>query len=311
MSDKKRVIVIVGPTASGKTALGVLLGTALSGEVVSADSMQIYKNMPIASAAPSVEEMCSVPHHLIGFAEPSHSFSVAEYVSLAEKTIDDVFKRGKTPIIVGGTGLYVDSLVSGVKFEEENNSEVRNELETEADNLGIEVLFERLKSADPDTAAKLHLNDRKRIIRALEVLKIHGKTFSEMKRLSKADGPRYDAIWIGITYKDRQKLYDRINRRVDIMLQNGLIDEAKEAYKTSGATAVQAIGHKELFGVFTGETDLNSAVEQLKMETRRYAKRQMTWFRKNSEINWIYADETEDVLKEVLKIIGERTGDKE
>lgn len=303
MSENNKVIAVVGPTASGKTALGVALSLALSGEVVSADSMQIYNNMPIASAMPTAEEMCGVPHHLIGFAPPTHKFSVAEYVKLAEKSVADILCRKKLPVIVGGTGLYIDSLINGIRFEDEDCSAVRSQLEAEADLKGIEPLFERLNKADPVTAARLHLNDRKRIIRALEVLEIHGKTATEMNAVSKQNGPRYSAVWLGITYKEREKLYDRINRRVDTMLENGLLKEAETAYATSGGTAVQAIGHKEFFPYFEGKLSLDEAVDTLKTETRRYAKRQLTWFRRNSQINWIYADEADDVFASAMEII--------
>ena len=304
MSVKEKVIAVVGPTASGKTALGVKIASELSGEVISADSMQIYKNMPIASAAPDVCEMCGIPHHLIGFAEPSHRFSVAEFVALARTAAEDIIGRGKTPVIVGGTGLYIDSFISGTQFAEEDGGRVRSILETEAEKNGTACLLERLRKIDPECAAKLHENDRKRIIRALEVYEIHGKTMTELNRLSKENGTGYDALWIGITFRDRARLYGRINRRVDQMMEKGLLDEARNAFANGGAsTSVQAIGHKEFFPYFKGETTLAEAVERLKAETRRYAKRQLTWFRKNSDINWIYADETDDVASAAMRII--------
>ncbi len=304
MAELKRILAVVGPTASGKTALGVKLALYLNGEVVSSDSMQVYNNMPIASAAPTVEEMSGVPHHLIGFADPADKFSVAEFIKRAEAIIDDIISRGKLPIIVGGTGLYVDSLVSGIEFQDENSDEVRQELEKEAQEKGISAMLELLREIDPETAAKYHINDRKRILRALEIYRIHGKTKSLLDRESKSSGDRYACTWIGITYRNRQLLYDRINQRVDMMLENGLLDEAKAAFLNNcGKTSVQAIGHKELFGYFRGEVPLKEAVENLKTETRHYAKRQLTWFRRNSKINWIYADETEDILGEALKHI--------
>ncbi len=303
---KSKIIAVVGPTASGKTALGVKIAERFCGEVVSFDSMQVYNNMPIASAAPTAEETCGIPHHLVGFRNADEKFSVADFITLATDKISDIAARGKTPVLVGGTGLYIDSLVSGIEFSDEDSTEVRSKLEAEADEVGIEVLLERLQKIDPETAAKYHINDRKRIIRALEIFELHGKPKSQLDAESKLNGNRYDTVWIGITYRNRELLYDRINRRVDIMLQNGLLDEAKAAFLNGGATSVQAIGHKEFFGYFKGEMPLDEAVENLKTETRRYAKRQMTWFRRNKEINWIYADETPDVFFEAERIIKER-----
>ena len=243
--SEKRVIAIVGPTASGKTALGINIAKAFSGEVVSADSMQIYNNMPIASAAPNEKETKGIKHHLVGFAEPSKKFSVAEFIKLAKASIEDISKRNKLPIIVGGTGLYIDSLLSGICFDDEESEAVRKDLETEADEKGTEVLFERLKSVDPKSAEKLHINDRKRIIRALEIFEIHGKTKTELNELSKLEGSPYEVLWIGITYRDRERLYERINKRVDVMLENGLLFEAENAFnRLNSGTSVQEIGHK-------------------------------------------------------------------
>lgn len=306
--EKQKIIVVVGPTAAGKTALGIKLAEHFNGEVVSADSMQVYKNMPIASAAVTKEEMGDIPHHLVGILEPTEKFSVAEFIKLAEKAISDIAIKGKLPIIVGGTGLYIDSLINGIDFLQEDCSKVREQLEKRAEQKGIESLFDELKSIDPKTAEKLHLNDKKRIIRALEVYYIHNKTMSELNLESKKNGTKYEPVFIGITYENRELLYDRINCRVDIMLENGLIDEAKAAYESSfSKTAVQAIGHKELFPYFKGEKTLQEALETLKQETRRYAKRQLTWFRRNENINWIYADKTDNAAEEAIKII-EREG---
>lgn len=301
---KQKIVCIVGPTASGKTALGVKTALHFDGEVISADSMQVYNNMPIASAAPTDCETMGVPHHLVGFLSPEEKFSVAEFIKCAASTVEDVAKRGKLPIIVGGTGLYIDSFLQGIRFDDEDCTEVRKALEKEADDEGIEVLFERLKSIDPESAAKLHLNDRKRIIRALEVYELHGKTKQELNEESKPLDEPYDVIWIGITYSDRSKLYDRINLRVDKMLEAGLLEEARSAYLAkNGATSAQAIGHKEFFSFFEGEITLEDAAERLKTETRRYAKRQLTWFRRNEKINWIFADETDDVFETAKAII--------
>ncbi len=298
-----KIIAVVGPTASGKTALGVDIATRFNGEVVSFDSMQVYNSMPIASAAPTFEERKGIPHHLVGFKDPKDKFSVADFIELATDVVADINARNKLPILVGGTGLYIDSLVSGVRFSDEDSTEVRERLEKKADTVGMEKMLEELRLIDPETAAKYHVNDRKRIIRALEIFELHKKTKSQLDDESKLNGSRYDTVWIGITYRNRELLYDRINRRVDIMLKNGLLEEAREALLNGGATSAQAIGHKELFGYFKGEIPLETAVENLKMETRRYAKRQMTWFRRNKDINWIYADETPDVFSEAERII--------
>ncbi len=302
--NKHNVIAVVGPTASGKTALGVKIAKAVNGEVVSSDSMQVYNNMPIASAAPTAEETQGIPHHLVGFKDPSEKFSVADFITLASEKIEEIVTRGKIPVIVGGTGLYVDSLTSGISFCEEDSEDVRQKLEALADEIGMEQMLEKLRQADPETAAKYHINDRKRIIRALEIIEIHGKPKSVLDRESKQSGQRYNTLWIGITCRNRELLYDRINKRVDIMLENGLLKEAEEAFLNgTGKTAVQAIGHKEFFPYFKGGISLEQAVENLKQETRRYAKRQLTWFRRNEAINWIFSDETPDVFGEAEKII--------
>ncbi len=300
------ITAVVGPTASGKTALGVNIAGHFSGEVVSFDSMQVYNNMPIASAAPTADETKGIPHHLVGFLDPDERFSVADFVEAAAKSVDDIMKRGKLPVLVGGTGLYIDSLVSGIEFSDEDSTEIRLKLESEADLVGMEEMLARLQKIDPETAAKYHLNDRKRILRALEIYELHGKTKTQLDIESRQKGQRYKTLWIGITYRNRELLYDRINRRVDIMLENGLLKEAETAFLNGGKTSVQAIGHKEFFGFFRGEIPLGTAVENLKQETRRYAKRQMTWFRRNKDINWIYADETHDVFSEAERILKER-----
>lgn len=304
--ERPKLVAVVGPTASGKTALGVEIARRFNGEVVSFDSMQIYNNMPIASAAPTAEETLGVPHHLVGICDPKDKFSVADFIALATEKIADITARGRQPVLVGGTGLYIDSLVSGIEFSDEDSTEVRRMLEAKADEVGMEKMLELLREIDPVTAEKYHVNDRKRIIRALEIFELHGKPKSQLDAESKANGNRYDAVWIGITYRDRERLYDRINRRVDIMLENGVLAEAEAAFKNGGKTSVQAIGHKEFFPYFKGEIPLEAAVESLKQETRRYAKRQLTWFRRNKDINWIYADEAPDVFSDAERILKER-----
>ena len=304
---KPLVIVVAGPTASGKTSLSVELAKKFGGEIVSADSMQIYKNMDIATAKPSADEMAEIRHHLIGFVDCNDEYSVAMYKNDALNAIKDILSRGKLPIVCGGTGLYIDTLIKNTSFFDYNKSNVRSELEREADEKGIEHLFERLKETDPETALRLHLNDRKRIIRALEVYLSTGKTISEQERLSHLEESEFEWCVIGLTASDRQFLYDRINRRVDTMLETGLLHEAEEFFGSEySATAKQAIGYKELKPYFDGLVSLEEAVEKLKMETRRYAKRQLTWFRRNDKINWIdidrnNSDEITDIAAEIIK----------
>lgn len=285
MMTKTKIICVVGATASGKTALSIELAKALDGEIISADSMQVYKNMPIATAVATKEEQDGVPHYLTEFLEPSQSFSVADFVKLAKERIEHISSKGKVPIIVGGTGLFVDSLVKGITFSDVSaNDEIRKELET----LSNEELFEKLLELDKESAKDIHSNNRKRVIRALE-LALSGTSKTEQNQNSLPSESPYDALYIGIGYEDRQKLYDRINLRVDLMVDAGLVEEARAMQGITG-TSTQAIGHKELKPFFDGEKTIDEALEHLKMETRRYAKRQLTWFRRNQEINWLYAD---------------------
>lgn len=301
------LIVICGPTASGKTALSIALAKTIGCEVVSADSMQIYKGMTIATAKPTPEEMDGVPHHLIDFLEPSNSFSVADYVSLAHKAIEDIASRGMIPLVCGGTGLYINSLVDNITFDEScSSTTLRDELLELAKEKGNGYLLEMLRKFDPESAERFHENNLTRIIRAIEVYKTTGKTISQFNRESKDKGSPYDAVMIGINYRDRQKLYDRINLRVDLMLENGLLDEAKEVLSGDLKTSYQAIGYKELAPYFNGEAYLEDCIDKLKMESRRYAKRQLTWFRRDERINWIYADECssfEEIVAKALEIV--------
>ena len=302
------VIAVVGPTASGKTSLSIEIAKHFSGQVVSADSMQIYEKMNIATAKPTDDEMQGVPHHLIGFQPIDKKFSVAEYVTLAKECIEKIHNQGDLPVVAGGTGLYVDSLLQNIQFsKEEGNNEFRNELIEMFDQKGADFMLEALREIDPQTAEKLHLNDKSRIIRALEIYKATGKTMTEQKILSREEESPFEVLYIGINYRDRNVLYDRINRRVDIMLENGLLDEAKDFYNIDAdKTACQAIGYKELAPYFNGEKSLEDCLESLKIETRHYAKRQLTWFRKNENINWVYPDDyenAEDMYKSVFVII--------
>ena len=285
------VLAVVGPTASGKTALAVELAKRLGGEIVSADSMQIYKGMDIASAKPTEAEKQGIPHHMMDFLPPETPYSVAEYVKAAHACILEIHKRQKLPILVGGTGLYVDSLLTGTQFiETETDFDLRARLETEFDALGGEKMLEKLAAFDRDTAARLHPNNRKRIIRAFEVYTLTGKTMTEALAASREKPSPFTPCYIGIAYENREILYDRINRRVDIMLENGLLAEARAFFQGTPDTAAQAIGYKELKPYLDGVLSLDEAVENLKRATRNYAKRQITWFKRNPQIHWIYAD---------------------
>ena len=303
---KKTVIVIVGPTASGKTSLSIEIAKKMNGEIISADSMQIYKEMDIATAKPTEEEMQGIPHHLMSFVEPTENFSVADFKEKALDVIEDVFKRGKQPIVAGGTGFYVDTLIKNTTFFDFDKNEKRSELTERLEKEGIEKLYEELREIDPDTAERLHINDTKRILRALEVYYATGKTISLQAELSHEKESEYDWFIIGLTAKDREILYDRINRRVDIMLECGLEEEAKKFFSSEkSGTSKQAIGYKELKPYFDGLSTLDEAVENLKRETRRYAKRQLTWFRRNEEINWIAIDSlsSEEIVNEAIKLL--------
>ncbi|MBE6728685.1 MAG: tRNA (adenosine(37)-N6)-dimethylallyltransferase MiaA [Ruminococcaceae bacterium] len=298
------VVVIVGPTASGKTGLAIEVAKKFDGEIVSADSMQVYKGFPIASAAPTEYEKSIIPHHLVEFLEPSVKFSVADYVKFASKCIYDINRRGKLPVIAGGTGLYINSLIDGIPFgEKQEDEKLRQSIEEEYDLLGGEKMLQKMAEFDSETASRLSSGDKRRIVRAFEIYRSTGITITKQNELSKLKASPYKPTIIGITYEDRQKLYDRINSRVDLMLKNGLINEAKQ-FSEDNVTASQAIGHKELMPYLRGEISLEEAVETLKRETRRYAKRQLTWFRRDTRINWIYADK-EDVLKKTFSIIKE------
>ena len=290
---------IVGPTASGKTALGAEIAEEFSGEVVSADSMQIYKGMDIATAKPTKEEMRGIPHHLIGFLDRNVSFSVADYVELAGSVIGDISERKKLPVIVGGTGLYVSSLLDNIKFADiKSDAGLRKKLEDEAERLGNSYLFEKLEKVDPESAAELHPNNLVRVIRALEVYELTGKKLSLFKAESRLEESPYDPVMIGLDYNDRQILYDRINKRVDIMVKNGLVEEAQSIFDSCNMkTAGNAIGYKELIPYFKKEKSLEECISKIKQETRRYAKRQLTWFRKNAKINWLKLDEFDNKEK--------------
>lgn len=306
MEKKIPLLAVVGPTASGKTALAVELAKRQNGEVVSADSMQIYKQMDIGTAKPTREEMDGIPHHLLDFLDGSETFSVAQYVEMARACIRDIHQRGKLPILAGGTGLYVSSLLHHIQFsEEKTDSALRAHLNQRMQQEGAEVLLEELRRIDPQTAEKLHPNNQKRIVRALEIYQTTGITMSEQMRRSRAQPSPYQACVIGLDYRDREVLYRRINQRVDRMIERGLPEEAKRILLSPlGSTAMGAIGYKELAPWVRGECSLDEAAETLKRSTRRYAKRQLTWFRREEGIHWIHMDECknfEDIVQNSLR----------
>ena len=288
------IIAIGGPTATGKTALGVQLAQIYGGEVISCDSMQVYRGMDIGTAKPTAEEMQGVVHHLLSVADPNEPFSVGRYVALAEPILQDLLARGVTPIIVGGTGLYMDALLKGEQFAPAPSEDLRRSLEADWDAHGAAAMLARLAERDPETAARLNLSDRKRILRALEIEALTGITASEHERLSKLRPPKYQAIRLTLTYADRAELYRRIDLRVDQMLENGLMDEIRRLIASGvrrDATAMQAIGYKEFLDVLDGKSTFEAATDAVKQGSRRYAKRQLTWFRRHADTCWL--DRTE------------------
>lgn len=287
--QKPVVIVICGPTASGKTALSIELAKKINGEIVSADSMQIYKYMDIGSAKPTIDEMSGIKHYMLDFLEPNIRYSVADYKKAAEECIEEIIAKGKTPIIVGGTGLYVNSLIYGIEYNEiKLDEKYRKELEEQVEKYGLEELYNQAMKIDPEAMKKISMNDKKRILRILEIYHETGKTKTEQELESRKKGVKYNYKVFAINM-DREKLYDRINRRVDIMLQQGLIEEVKELVSKYEElpTAIQGLGYKETKEYLDGKSTKNEMIEKIKMETRRYAKRQLTWFRKNTQTIWL------------------------
>ena len=285
------VLCVVGPTATGKTKMGVALAQRFNGEVVSVDSMQLYRGMEIGTAAPTPDEMEGIPHHMVAVADPAESWSAARYVQAADTCVQDILRRGKLPVLVGGTGLYLDALIRGTDFAAgSQGTEIRQELQRRAKTEGIETLLEELRRIDPIAAEKLHLRDEKRIIRALEVWRETGRTITEHDRLERQQPPKYNALYIGLDFEERQDLRDRIDRRVDAMVEQGLLAEVK-ALLDSGlphdATALQAIGYKQFLAVAEGNATAEEAIEEVKLRSRQYAKRQLTWLRRNPDIFWI------------------------
>ncbi len=304
---KKKAVVVVGATASGKTALGVHIAKKFGGEVISADSMQIYKGVSISTAKPTPEETLGIPHHLIDFLDVTERFSVSNFCSITREIFDDITSREKLPVIVGGTGLYIDSFLSNTQFFDDAVSDnVKNDLKKELQEFGIEPLYNELKAVDPKSASTIHPNNTVRVLRALEVYRTTGKTISEQVELSHSVESDIEPLYIGIGYEDREKLYERINKRVDLMLAQGLVSEAETFFKLNPSlTAFNAIGCKELKPYIDGLATLDECVENLKRETRRYAKRQITWFKRNKDINWFYADRLnkDDLFRSVDKLI--------
>ncbi|MGN0985424.1 MAG: tRNA (adenosine(37)-N6)-dimethylallyltransferase MiaA [Candidatus Enterenecus sp.] len=287
---KPDLIVICGPTASGKTALAVALAKALNGEVVSADSMQVYRRMDIGTAKPTAEEMDGVPHHMIDVADPEENYSVARYVGQAVPVVDDIIARGKLPIVAGGTGLYIDNLVAGRVFAPfQEDGALRRALQERAKAEGLSVLLEELRRVDPDAAERLHPNDEKRIIRALEVYLSTGKTITQHNEETKLLPDRYTPLTIGLDFQRREDLRARIDRRVDEMMERGLEEEVRRLLAEgvpAGCTAMQAIGYKEMAAAILAGLPASDGAEEVKLRSRQYAKRQLTWFRRNPSVHW-------------------------
>ena len=300
------ILCLAGPTASGKTALAVELAKDLNGEVVSCDSMQVYRRMNIGTAKPSREEMQGIPHHMIDVAEPDEDFSVSRYCAMAAPIVDNIVARGKTAIIAGGTGLYMDSLIRGNDFAPFPSTGVRERLEAEADEVGLPAMLTRLREIDPDTADRV--SDRKRILRALEVYLETGETITEHNRKTRLIPPKYTPLWLGLDFADRGELYRRIDKRVDIMLEMGLMEEIRSLLDSGipeKCTAMQAIGYKEFVNALEGKEPLSQAAEEVKKASRHYAKRQLTWFRRNPAVRWLVrsGDDDREILTSARQII--------
>ena len=301
------IICIAGPTASGKTALAVELAKELQGEVVSCDSMYVYKRMNIGTAKPTLEEMQGIPHHMIDVAEAQEDFSVSRYCEMAGPIVDDIVARGKTAIIAGGTGLYMDSLIRGNDFAPFPSTGVRERLEQETDEIGMEAMMQRLRAIDPEAAARIH--DRKRMVRALEVYYETGETITAHNLRTQAIPPKYTPLWLGLDFEDRAELYRRIDLRVDIMLQAGLLEEIRDLLSSgipAKATAMQAIGYKEFVAALDGICTIEEAAQAVKQASRRYAKRQLTWFRRNKSFHWLMrqtGESGEEILEKARRFL--------
>ena len=307
----QKIICIAGPTASGKTALSVALAKAFDGEVVSCDSMQIYRHMDIGTAKPTLEEMQGIPHHMLDIADPNEDFSVSRYCEMATPIVDDILSRGKVAIVAGGTGLYMDALIRGNAFAPCPSTGMREKLEAQADADGMQAMLDKLTSIDPQAAAKLHLADRKRILRALEVYYETGETITAHNLKTQAIPPKYDAVWFGLEDANRTDLYNRIDQRVVDMVNAGLIDEIKSLLSrgiSENTTAMQAIGYKEFLDALDGRCTLEDAIARVQQASRHYAKRQLTWFRRNSAMHWLTrqpGEGTNEILIKARQTLGE------
>ena len=303
--SKPRVVAVGGPTASGKTALSVALARAFDGEIINADSMQIYKNLDVGTAKPSAEERQGIPHYLLDFLPPETPYSVADFTAAADPLIRDITARGRLPLVVGGTGLYITSLLSGMAFApEKTDPAIRAQLQARADTEDGAALYAELQRIDPDYAAQVHPNNLPRVIRALELFEATGRRMSDQRREARPAEAPYHALCLCLTCRDRAVLYSRIDRRVDEMVENGVLDEARQVYDHRDAyrTAAQAIGYKEFFPYFEGTAGLTECTERLKQATRNYAKRQLTWFRRQNDAVWLYPDE-EDVTERACTLV--------
>lgn len=303
--SKPRVVAVGGPTASGKTALSVALARAFDGEIINADSMQIYKNLDVGTAKPSAEERQGIPHYLLDFLSPETPYSVADFTAAADPLIRDITARGRLPLVVGGTGLYITSLLRGMAFApEKTDPAIRARLQARADTEGGAALYAELQRIDPDYAAQVHPNNLPRVIRALELFEATGRRMSDQRREARPAEAPYHALCLCLTCRDRAVLYSRIDRRVDEMVENGVLDEARQVYDHRDAyrTAAQAIGYKEFFPYFEGTANLTECTERLKQATRNYAKRQLTWFRRQNDAVWLYLDE-EDVTGRACTLV--------
>lgn len=296
---EKRILVITGPTATGKSALGICLAHRLDGEIISADSMQIYRGMDIGTAKISLAEMQGIPHHMLDIVDPLEPFSVARWVEIASNTVEDILSRGKVPILVGGTGLYIDSLLSGRIFAEDPGAmDIRDSLSKEYDRIGGAAFKEELRLVDPERAAILHPADKKRLVRAMEVYRLTGETISAHDQRTKALPPRWDSLRFALSYTERGNLYHRIDLRVDEMVASGLLNEVRTLLENGlrpDCTAMQAIGYKEIAEYLSGQCNFEEAVLHIKQNSRRYAKRQLTWFRRDHEMHWILWNPLPDI----------------
>lgn len=311
MAEKQVVIAVTGPTATGKTALGIRLAMELDGEIVSCDSMQVYRGLAIGTAQPDSSELAQARHHLVGFLDWDTSFSVSDYVKIAGETIAEIHSRGKLPILVGGTGLYARSLLRGFTFTEECRDDgLRDRLFAETQKLGPEEMHHRLAELDPAAAREIHPNNVKRVLRALEYCILSGEQFSQQTERSRQAEQPYRSVMFCPVFRDRRKLYERINLRVDMMLENGLLCEAEQLYSfcvnaKKRPTAAQSIGYKEFFPYFEGKISLEEAVGNIKQESRRYAKRQLTWFAREPDAHYLYMDELHSIDRALFECLKE------